>query len=259
MQSAGEKRRARPGRELNRSGLSDPEASGVCPDPAPLLRLENSTPGSEQGCAGPSPEPGPAPGLLPALEGLQGPPGALSLSSASAPPGGVLQRPHTRSPRGRLPRRWAEVTGDYAHSDGSHVPVRSCSVPWGGGGRWERRPWSGGAAVRRGGGRRGGWREWGSPSSRALSQAAWGAWRAPLGPAVNQSCSAHLSAVAPPPPQAPPALFQEKHSGHVRGRKRRRRGKLGGETRVLLAGRGTRFPLASPGHLWARPLGELSQ
>lgn len=48
------------------------------------------------------------------------------------------------------------MTGDCVQSDGSHVPVRSPSMPWVGGGRWERRPWSGSAAVRWGGGRWGG-------------------------------------------------------------------------------------------------------
>lgn len=50
--------------------------------------------------------------------------------------------------------------------------------------------------------------EWGSPASRAPSQAPWGAWRAPLGPAVHQSCSAHLSAVARPAPRHPLPFFR---------------------------------------------------
>ena len=148
------------------------------------------------------------------------------------------------------------MTGDYAHSDGSHVPVRSRSVPWGGGGRWERRPWSGGAAVRRGGGRRGGWTECGSPASRAPRQAPWGAWRAPLGP--------QFTSPAPPtslrwhrPPQAPLPFFRrstaDKSGGGKGGAEQARRGDKGAPRRA-----GTRFPPASPGHLWARPLGELS-
>lgn len=127
------------------------------------------------------------------------------------------------------------MTGDYAHSDGSHVPVRSRSVPWGGGGRWERRPWSGGAAVRRGGGRRGGWRECGSPASRAPRQAPWGAWRAPLGP--------QFTSPAPPtslrwhrPPQAPLPFFRrstaDKSGGGKGGAEQARRGDKGAPRRA---------------------------
>ena len=74
--------------------------------------------------------------------------------------------------------------------------------------------------------------------------------------AVHQSCSAHLSAVAPPP-TGTPALFQEKYSGQVGGRKRRRRASSEGRQGCPPPG-GNQVPLASPGHLWARPLGELS-
>lgn len=59
------------------------------------------------------------------------------------------------------------------------------------------------------------------------------------------------------PPHAPLCPFAGEVQGNVRGRKGRSKGRFTGETSVLLAGWGTRFPLASRGHLWARAHREL--
>ena len=117
----------------------------------------------------------------------------------------------------------------------------------------EQAQWSDGARA----GEVGGEEESGGPlrpKSRAGHRGAPGGH--PLSPQFTSP--APLASLRWCPPHAPLCPFAGEVQGNVRGRKGRSKGRLRGETSVLLAGWGTRFPLASRGHLWARAHGELS-